>query len=242
MRLLRSIVLCFCVFAAFLSAASPTDRELYDAYLRAYMRVWGDYLNGASWQNADTEKRRRILLYEYGYVPYLLSVGDTAGCKVANKRYGQHIEWNKAELPEAEYLSHSSATRIYAFVASDGGIGDALSGLRSAEKAVRADTLNPLALYMRANVYFHYPKIAGGNKKKALQYYLRAERAMERDTAYRYHWMYAAVQLAVAQCYEKTGAKDKAAAQCRKILQLHPQFNYVREIYMPSLSSEYGKD
>ncbi len=241
---LRSVLLTVFVLCICLSAASPTDRQMYEAYLHEDMQVWGDYLSNASWRDADTEERRRILLYEYGYVPYLLSVGDTAGCRAANRRYGQHIESQKDVLPQAEYWSHSSATRIYSFVSSEGGIGDALKGRRLAGKAADADPLNPLALYMRANVYFHYPKLAGGNKKKALLNYLRAERIMERDSVYRYHWMYPAVQLVVAQCYEKTGESEKAVAQCRKILHLHPEFKYVKETYLPTLSDKKqdGKD
>lgn len=238
MSVFRSGVLTVFLSCTCLLAATPTDRQLYEAYLHDDMQVWADYLRTVCWQDADKDEHNRILIYEYGYVPYLYSVGDTARCRKACQKYREHIESQKEWMSEAEYQSHSSAVRIYSFLLNKGGIGNALSGWRLAEKAVQSDTLNPLALYMRANVYFHYPKLAGGNKDKALQYYLRAERVMERDSVFRYHWMYPAVQLVVAQCYDKTGDRAKALAQCRKILRLHPQFIYVKDKYLPTLSEQ----
>lgn len=218
-----------------LSVAQPTDRQLYDAYLRRDMQVWADYLDSIRWQDADDEEKSRILVYEYGYVPYLYSVKDTAGCRKANLRYQRHIEAHKGVLPKADYLGHSSAASIYFFLQDKTRMGVVMSGKKMAEQAVQADTLNPLALYIRGNFYFHFPKLFGGSKSKALAYFLRAEREMEKDSRYRYHWMYAAVQLVAAQCYDKLGEKDKAAAQCRKILRLHPGFKYVKEELLPSL-------
>ncbi len=239
--MLRSFCLYALLFVTCLLAASPADRRLYDAYLRQDMHVWADYLETIRWQDADNDERSRILLCEYGYVPYLYSVGDTVACRIANHRYKQHIEAAKDSLSEEDWLSHCSAVRIYSYMLGEAGIGDVVSGMRLSRKALQADSLNPLALYMRANICFHFPKLFGGSKKKALQYCLRAERAMERDTAYRYHWMYTAVQLEAAQCYDKLGHRTKALEQCRRIMLLHPQFIYVTDTFLPSLSDQPDK-
>jgi len=221
-----------------LSWAEPTDRQLYDAYLRQDMQVWADYLNTSQWQTADNEEKSRILIYEYGYVPYLYSVKDTAACRKANLRYQQHIEAHKQEMSEADYLGHSSAASIYFFLQDKTKMGTVISGKKMAEAAVKADPLNPLTLYIRGNFYFHFPKLFGGSKSKALEYFLRSEKEMEKDEKYRYHWMYAAVQLVAAQCYDKLGDKDNAVAQCQKILRMHPDFVYVKEELLPTLLKE----
>ena len=238
MAVVRTAILYILLSVSSLLAASPTDRQLYEAYLRADMQVWKEYIANADWESADAVERKRVLCYEYGLVPYLLSAGDTIASRKANKQYKTYIESAHKSLKETDYLSHKSAAEIYSYVTNDAGISGAINGWRYSKAALKADSTNPLALYMRANVYFHYPKMAGGNKKKALECYRHAEQIMEEDNTYRYHWMYAAVQLAIAQCDEKTGDRAKSMTQCRKTLRLHPEFKYVKESYLPTLSGK----
>lgn len=243
MRWVRCIALIALMSAGCLSVAAPTDRQLYEAYLKGEMDEWVRYIDGVNQETSNAKERERVLVYEYGLVPYLWSIGDTAACRKANQRYKVHIARAKGWLKEADYLAHISASAIYSFLLKEVGLSGAVNGMQYSKAALQADSVSPLALYMRGNVYFHYPRIAGGNKKKALACYQRAEKIMENDTSYRYHWMYAAVQLVVAQCYDKTGEKEKAIEQCCKILRLHPQFAYVKT-YLPTLSEKEknGKD
>ncbi|MBR1923048.1 MAG: hypothetical protein IJ838_04785 [Paludibacteraceae bacterium] len=223
------------ILLALLAGCPATDSLLYVSYLEQDLTSWSTYLNATDWEKADGEERNRILLYEYGYVPYLHSKGDTLGSRTFYQRFEAHITEYEPLLTTAEYAAYRSAAYAYSYMLGDGGLLAAYQSLRYAKKSVEADSLCPLALIVRGNVYFYAPHIAGGSKKKALRCFQAAERVMENDSDYRYIWIYPSTQLCIAQCLDKIGKPSEAKLMCKKILRLHPSFVYVREEYFPTL-------
>ena len=168
-RLLVAILVLGGLLVSGLCHAKYSDRQLTEAYLTEDMALWDSYLQDTPWEQADNKERARILLYEYGYIPYLFSVGDTATCSRHYDRYIQHIEQHKEQLPHAAYCAYRSAGHAYAHMLKKGGMMDAIRSLRLAQEAVKSDSLQPLVLYNRGNVYYHAPSFVGGSKRKALE-------------------------------------------------------------------------
>lgn len=219
--------LCFC---------QHTDRQLTMAYLDEDMQTWRSYLEATDWESSSRAEQERILLYEYGYIPYLMDNKDTAQCRRYFSQYKAHIEALSSHLPPAVDCAHRSAAHAYAYMLGDGGLKDALLSIRYARQAMQNDSLNPLALHLRASVYFYAPHIAGGSKRKALNYYQQAEQRAATDSVVQGQWLYPAAQLGVAQCYHALKDDTNAVLQCRRIQQQHPTFRYVNEVFLPRLT------
>ena len=199
------------------------------------MALWDSYLQDTPWEQADNKERARILLYEYGYIPYLFSVGDTATCSRHYDRYIQHIEQHKEQLPHAAYCAYRSAGHAYAHMLKKGGMMDAIRSLRLAQEAVKSDSLQPLVLYNRGNVYYHAPSFVGGSKRKALDCFRRAQQLAEADSTTATLWIHPAICLTIAQCYEAIGNPEQALRQCRDIQNKYSSFRFVNEEYIPKL-------
>lgn len=215
--------------------AQYTDEQLFADYLRRDLHSWRTFIETADWEKADTRERMRIINYEYGCIASAIdSVPDKAQGYLA--KFKQHIESLHGTIPESTYCTYASAAAAYDFMLDKSKLFSAgLKSFNLCKEAVEHDPNDPIALTLKGNVDFYAPKGFGGNKKRALEEFLKAERIFKERGGYRYLWNYWAMQLCIAQCYDKTGDIDNAITQCKKILKENPDFEYVRDEYLPSL-------
>ncbi len=215
--------------------AQYSDKELYEAYLTSDLSLWQEYINSTDWESLSKEEKKRMLNYQYGFTANVLSQDkDTA------KRHLQLFEEHVNDA--AEWLSPSSlACYRSAYAAYKIKLGDwrvfslAKQTFCYADEAVEIDSLNPLALTLKANVDMYAPKAFGGNKEQALHYFLLAEKQYRERGLTLNNWNFRALQLCIAQCYEKTGDKEQAIAKCYAILAEEPNYEYIRHVYFPKL-------
>ena len=208
------------------------DEQLYMAYMSGDLSLWGDYLRNGNWETMDDAEKTRFINYEYGYIPVEADKGNPDVRRMLDN-YKQHIEAHKYILTASQYTAYKSAACAYEYLLDKHLLfSQGLQSFKLAHKAVELDPQNPLALSLSGNVSFYAPTLFGGSKKKALQLFEEAERIMEADTAYRYMWNYPALQLCIAQCYDKIGDKEKAKRQYERILAIHPDFDYARKEFV----------
>ena len=232
---MRSVGLFILLFVSRLCFAQFTDKQLYEGYLTQDLTSWREYVSTADWENMTAAERTRLINYEYGLVPVEIDRGSSNSRSLLDT-YKAHIEAHKGTLTSSQYAAYMSAAHAYEYLLDKSSLlSEGLVAFRLATKAVEEDPANPVALSLKGNVDFYAPAIFGGSKKKALKLFLEAEKIMRHDVAFRYLWNYPALQLCIAQCYEKTDRIKKAIAKCEEILREHPDFVYVRDEYLPSL-------
>ncbi|MCM1035280.1 MAG: hypothetical protein NC038_06915 [Paludibacter sp.] len=218
--------------------AQYSEQELYNAYLRSDMELWKEYIEHTDWNTITSAEKTRLLNYQYGYVAFAISAKDKDAEKHL-ERFEHNID-NSTHLLDAStlscYRSSFSAYKMSFNVFRK--LMYANQAISLANEAMRLDSLNPAALTLKANIDLYCPKAFGGNKARALRYFLRAEQRYQELGLTRCNWNYRALQLCIAQCYEKTGYKEKAIQKCRSILQEEPAFSYIRDIYLPMLLGE----
>lgn len=214
-------------------AAQFTDKDLYDAYLRQDISLWDEFIETADFESMTVRQQLRFLNYEYGYVAAAIGAqADDAEKHLA--AFEKHID--EATLSESFRYTYQSAAAAYAITFNKSKfVALGTKTIRYANRAVELDSLNPYALSLKANTCFYAPKVAGGDKQKALHYFLRAEQLFRETNCTTYNWNYRVAQLCVAQCYEKLGQLYSAIAQCEAILAEEPNFTYVRDTYLPQL-------
>ena len=76
----------------------------------------------------------------------------------------------------------------------------------------------------------------GGSKTKAIHYYLKAQEIMENSPKYTTkNWNYLNLLVTIAQAYQKTDNLNKAKAYYEKILNIEPEFAWVKNELYPQL-------
>ena len=218
-----------------LCLAQITDEQLYHAYLSQDLTLWGEYIATADWAKLSASERTRLINYYYGYIPFRHDA-KADDCRQLLDNYLRFLESHRAKMTPSEYATYRSSAHAYEYLLDNSKIvSEGLKSFKLAKQAVELDSLNPVALSLKGNVDFYAPKFFGGSKKRAMRAFLRAEKLMHDNAKYKFWWNYPALQLCIAQCYEKEGDIAKAVAECERILREHPDFRYVRDEYLPSL-------
>ncbi|MCQ2342597.1 MAG: hypothetical protein MJZ75_03775 [Paludibacteraceae bacterium] len=239
---MRKYVLLVMLLVAELAYCRFSDEQLYNAYMSGNLDVWGQYIDAQVWSEMSTAERKRLLNYEYGYVPVLADQQRMEQARRYLTQYERHLSDMQPVLSKADYLSYSSAAHAYEYLLDKGKLlSDGAASFKLAKQAVNADNNNPIALTLRGNIDFYAPRFFGGDKQRALETFIKAERIMLADTAFRYLWNLPAIQLCIAQGYEKTGELEKALVQAQKVLKRHPHFAYLRDVYLPELKQKMQK-
>ena len=199
--------------------AQYSNCQLYEAYITRDMSVWEHYIDSADWSSLDTEQRKQLLNYEYGFSAYMLGIDVEKGKKLI-QRFATHLEAIKGELQEERYCAYLASVYTYQLALNRGQLVKYAKRIFSnIERAMELNPNDPFVLSMQGNVEFYSPF---GNKKAALGYYQKADSLFGIAGADYERWNRRAVQLTYIQCLDKQRRSDEAIALCEKLLAEEP--------------------
>ena len=199
--------------------AQYSNCQLYEAYITRDMSVWEHYIDSADWDSLDTEQRKQLLNYEYGFSAYMLGIDVEKGKKLI-QRFATHLEAIKGELQEERYCAYLASVYTYQLALNRGQLVKYAKRIFSnIERAMELNPDDPFVLSMQGNVEFYSPF---GNKKTALGYYQKADSLYGIAGADYERWNRRAVQLTYIQCLDKQRRSDEAIALCEKLLAEEP--------------------
>ena len=234
MKRIYLFLFCFCPF--WLSAQLKHEL-MFQAYLSGDLTYWGDALTSTESNDMPLDVLRQVTNYEYGYIAWCMDKKNTNEAKKNLEKFAQHID--RLEVlgeKQSTILVYRSAFNAYSLFFNKWKMATyASNAINYTNKAVEQDGNNPLALSLKGNVEFFTPKMFGGSKKTALEFYEKAITAFENQKAIENNWNYIATMLCYAQAFEKLGETEKAIEVCQKILKIAPTFVYVRDVYYPQL-------
>lgn len=228
--LLGAILLTCCLYAQSFVA----DGELLDAYLQNDMPVWRAYIDATDWESATDSVRAHLLAYEYGYCAALMD-SDKVAAKPYVAQFRRHVEHMSKEghsLPAGHYEMYMSAVYVYELRLHESF--HPVKSLELAREAVKRAPSDPLTLTYCGMALFYAPK-PFGNKKEALQLFLRADQIF-RAPQWFFCWWRAAAMMFAAQCYDKQGNTAEAIRRCEMLLTEYPNYAFIRDIYLPALT------
>ena len=231
----KNIILILLAILPVLSFAQFDEKSMYECYLGKDKQLWKEYVTTANWEEMDNNERQRLLNYEYGYIAYAISLKDKSS-KLLLDNFNRHIVAMAGQMPESTRMTYMSAACSYAVSLNKITIlSNGPKTFSYSDRAVALDENDPYALILRGSIYFYCPPAFGGDKHQALKYLSKAENIFKQKGLTKNNWNYRAAQMIIAQCYEKTGEKQKAIDKCRLILQEEPDFLYIRDQYLPEL-------
>ncbi|MBQ9295575.1 MAG: tetratricopeptide repeat protein [Paludibacteraceae bacterium] len=231
----RALLLLLIVFSISLSAQDfSADRELMNAYLTDDMPAWKAHIDA---QRNDVQCTKD-LLYEYGYCGYIVAEAKKEGkeallpeAKQYVAQFRKHVEGQNGKLSPGHYEMYMSAVYVYELRLKESI--HPLKAMSLAKDAVKKAPKDPLVLSYYGTCLFYAPK-PFGDKKEALQLFLRAEEKFA-GAEWKECWWRAAAMMYIAQCYDKKGDTSEAVRQCKKILKEYPDYAFIRDTYLPGL-------
>ena len=175
---------------------SSADERLLEAYLREDMSVWQNHIDSFAIYRLPVTPN--LLLYEYGYCGYLVDK-DKEAAKPYVKRFKQHIEEVRQNLPVGHYEMWMSAVYVYELRLKESI--HPVKAMSMAKEATKLAPADPFVLSYYGTCLFYAPK-PFGSKAEALEWFEKAEQSF-RAPEYRFCWLREATDMYIRQCHEK---------------------------------------
>ena len=216
---MKKLALLILLMVSGMCRAQYSNHQLYQAYLVRDMDVWQRYIASAQWDTMSTEEQKQLLNYEYGFAAYCIS-HDGNNAEGMLKQFEQHLHASKGKIADADYYAYLSGLYSYKLSFDKTHLLKYSSGIfDNIKHAAELQPNNPFVLSMQGNVEFYSPF---GSKKKALEYYTKAETNYRQLPNAQEVWNLRAVQMTIVQCLAKMNRVDDAKQRCEQYLQEEP--------------------
>jgi hypothetical protein len=234
-RLIPSVIF----MLAFLPVKADYGSEIYSAYINNRMDRWKAVIDRmAAIPDKDNALLLELVNYQYGYIGYCIGFDR----KDEARKYLSVAQANLEILEERGYmLSMVSAYKsaFYGFRIGLNPVTAPVNGKKSMENAKTALKLDPsnyLAYIQNGNIEFYMPAAFGGSKKEALEFYLKAKEVIEKNPgSLKGDWNYLSLMILIGQTHTYLKEYDKAKKTYDNILQIEPEFKYVKDDLYPKL-------
>jgi len=195
------LALTLMLLAAAPVTAQHSEQQLLEAYLSEDMSAWKAYIDATEVQQLTADEHLRLLRYEYGFAAAMLSI-DKAQAKAYIQRFGEHIEQAKPILSEALYNVYMSAYHTFSMRLTMNVFAHGKAIYKYAQAALDADPNEPMAWVAQGNIHFYTPKMMGGDKRKALDEYNKADSLFMLQPDYNTRWELYAERMNRQKCEE----------------------------------------
>ena len=115
-------------------------------------------------------------------------------------------------------------------------------GFKSIKLAHVSQKLNPdnfFAYVQLGNIDFYLPYYFGGDKLEALNYYLKAQKLLEKDMKFNAEdWNYISILVLIGQCYYYLDDYESSKNYYDRILNIAPNFYYVKNELYPKITGK----
>ncbi len=232
------IVLLLLIFSfTFVKASNKSD--IYKAYIANDMNQWKKVMDEMNQQKVKSNDfRLELLNYQYGYIAWCIDNKKKEWAKL----YIQLGEANIAVLEKSGHIPsvvNSYKSAFYGYKIGLNVLKAPFIGPKSvdcAKLAIKQDDKNPYGYIQYANAQYYMPSAFGGSKQAALKYYSKAEKLMElNQNQIKEDWNYLGVLTMIAKAYTDLKDYEHAKAYCVKILNIEPDFLWVKNKLFPEL-------
>ncbi len=112
-----------------------------------------------------------------------------------------------------------------------------------AKQAIELDPNNPNAYILLGNSKYYMWAMLGGSKPEALKYYKKAEQIIEQTTEGTIdNWNYLTLLTMIAYAYVEMGDYEEANNYYKKILNVEPNYQWIKEEVYPQFLKTYEKE
>lgn len=233
----RSLIITLMAFS-FFSLNAQYKLAIYNAYIGNKMDVWKTIIDKMETHQSKSEEfLLELINYEYGYIGWCIGNNE-------KKQAGTYLKLAEINLESLEktslYPSYINAYKS-AFLGYAIGLNKLKApflgpkSISAAKQSMKENADNPFGFIQYANAQFYMPPVFGGSKSEALEYYKRAQTIMEKDREnLKNDWNYLSLLTNMAQAYTEIIKYDKAEQYYKHILEIEPNFNWVKNELYPN--------
>lgn len=233
------------LFLAMSSAIHSQHRytqAVYDAYINGQMEKWDQVIGDMEAEELTTvDDKLELIEYYYGQTGYLIGNDQKAQAKSTITKAKRLInEVIKAEPSNATALAFKGV-----FLAYDMSINKLKApiigplSMKYIKMAYETDNNNIQALSDMGNMLYYAPGIFGGDKRKGIAYIERAIQSIEEQKLTYHNWHYLNLMITLARFRKEMGENDAATDIYKKLLELEPNFMWVRKELYPITSTNH---
>lgn len=209
--------------------------RIYDSYARGEMSGWRLAIEEMEKEyegSGSMELLHELVLSQYGFIGYCLKEDMKKEASYHLERALANLEILKGSRPgSAELMALEGA-----FMGYEMGIHKLKAmvlGPKAKEKidgAVEKDPGIVRTLLEKANQLNFSPRIVGGDREEAIEYYKKAISLIEADTRnLRKNWIYVNTVVVLAFAYEQLGNNSHACALYEKLIEYDSNIKWVKE-------------
>lgn len=239
---LQKIISLTTVLLIFTSATYSENlysKEIYTAFINRDMQKWEKVILTYESSNAENtvDQKLELISYYYGYIGYLLGIKQY-------EKAEKYIDNGEKLIKEVLHVSPKNATAL-SFKGSFLGFRIGVCKYKAVflqsdskefvNKSLKTDPQNTQGLIDKGNILYYAPRIFGGNKKEALEYFLKAKTIFEQKNDIHQNWMYLNLLTIIASAYDDLGNQLAAKNTYDKILTLEPNIIWVKNDLYPKL-------
>ncbi len=213
--------------------------EIYNAYISNKMENWKTSIDKMNLENNKSDDFiLELINYQYGYIAFCIGTQkDNEAGKYLDMAVKNIAILDKKGFKPAEISAYKSA--FYGYEIGLNNLKAPFIGPKSvkfSKLAMEQDPQNPMGFIQYGNSQFYMPAIFGGSKKEAIEYFLKAEKLMEKDkTKIKNDWNYLSLLVLIGQSYVAIDDYKNAKIYYEKALTFEPGFLYVKLELLPDL-------
>lgn len=220
----------------------------YDAYITNRMDLWKiemDKMELECQAENDMDMIFDLTLAQYGYIAYCMAMDRKKMAKDYVLKAVQNAE-RMLQYDPGWARAHALRGAIYGYEAGQAPYKAFILGTRAIKEVDRAfeiDPANPYIWMEQGNINLYKPRIFGGNKNDAIKDYLKAIELFEKDPLFvESNWLYLNTLLGLARAYNRTDRIKRADQSYQKILEVEPEFKWIRDDVYPKFRKKYFKE
>lgn len=225
-------------FVSVYSLSAQYKLDIYNAYISNNMNDWKTTIDKMQEQEKKPDEfLLELINYQYGYIAWCLGNNEKKQAKTYLKLAEENLEkLEKLSLYPSYINAYKSA--FYGYSIGLNKLKAPFTGPKSvdaAKQAMKENPDNPYGFIQYANAQFYMPPIFGGSKSEAVEYYKYAQSIMEKDRVeLKNDWNYLSLLTNMAEAYTEMKEYDKADEYYKHILEIEPNFNWVKNELYPN--------
>jgi tetratricopeptide (TPR) repeat protein len=240
------VIVLLLLIAEITVAIGPYKIEVYNAYIGNRMDRWKAIIDKMDQEKtSETEFLLELINYQYGYIGWCIGNNHIRAAEKYLELAENNLERLEA-LNAGASITHAYKSAFYGFKIGLSRMRAPFFGPRSvrhARLAMEHDNRNPMGYIQYGNSQFYMPAVFGGSKKEAIVYFQKAQDLMEQDGDIKHDWNYLSLLTLIAQSFEEMKEHDRAKEYYEKILEIEPQFLWVKnELYPEFLQKMKGNE
>ena len=232
-----TIVALLLTFSLF-TLSAQYKKDIYNSYINSNMVGWKMVIDEMERKQDKSDAfLLELINYQYGYIGFCMGNND-------KKQVKTYLELAENNLEELEKTS-LNPSYVDAYKSAFYGYSIGLNKLKApfvgpksvnaAKRSMELNPSNPLGFIQYANAQFYMPPVFGGSKDEAIKYYKRAQAIMEKDPEMiKNDWNYLSLLTNIAEAYTQINEYDKADAYYKLIMEVEPNFLWVKNELYPT--------